>query len=173
MARQQPAGTRVVAMKMGGDGDLGMGARLASLIRAEKPDLVHLTAAAAPTPGAASPPGWRACPACCRGGWTTRVAPRGRHQVPAVRPRDHHLEGIRQVLLSEGLAADRVSCVRSAVDATPYLAPVDRAAFCAEFGLPADALVAGVVAQLIPRRGTATCSPRCRRCSPPPGGCRC
>ena len=43
--------------------------------------------------------------------------------------------------------------MRSAVDATPYLAPVDRAAFCAEFGLPADAQVAGVVAQLIPRKG--------------------
>jgi hypothetical protein len=57
------------------------------------------------------------------------------------------------VLLSEGLAPGKVTCVRSAVDATPYLAPVDAAAFRAEFGLPADALVAGVVAQMIPRKG--------------------
>ena len=154
MARQQPAGTRVVAMKMGGDGDVGMVLRLASLIRAEKPDLVHLHSRR----GADT---W--------GGLAARLAgvpcvlsrrvdnPESRLAV-AIKYRlyDHVItisEGIRQVLLSEGLAADRVSCVRSAVDATPYLAPVDRAAFCAEFGLPADALVAGVVAQLIPRKG--------------------
>jgi glycosyltransferase involved in cell wall biosynthesis len=39
------------------------------------------------------------------------------------------------------------------VDAAPYLVPVDGAAFRTEFGLPPDALVAGVVAQLIPRKG--------------------
>lgn len=154
MARQQPAGTRVVAMKMGGDGDLGMVSRLASLIRAEKPDLVHLHSRR----GADT---W--------GGLAARLAgvpcvlsrrvdnPESRLAV-AIKYRlyDHVItisEGIRQVLLSEGLAPGKVSCVRSAVDATPYLAPVDRAAFCAEFGLPADALVAGVVAQLIPRKG--------------------
>ena len=154
MARQQPAGTRVVAMKMGGDGDIGMVLRLASLIRAEKPDLVHLHSRR----GADT---W--------GGLAARLAgvpcvlsrrvdnPESRLAVALkYRLYDHVItisEGIRQVLLSEGLAADKVSCVRSAVDATPYLAPVDRAAFCAEFGLPADALVAGVVAQLIPRKG--------------------
>ncbi len=154
MARQQPAGTRVVAMKMGGDGDLGMVSRLASLIRAEKPDLVHLHSRR----GADT---W--------GGLAARLAgvpcvlsrrvdnPESRLAV-AIKYRlyDHVItisEGIRQVLLSEGLAPGKVSCVRSAVDATPYLVPVDRAAFCAEFGLPADALVAGVVAQLIPRKG--------------------
>ncbi|MCK6387114.1 MAG: glycosyltransferase [Zoogloea sp.] len=154
MARQQPAGTRVVAMKMGGDGDLGMVSRLASLIRAEKPDLVHLHSRR----GADT---W--------GGLAARLAgvpcvlsrrvdnPESRLAV-AIKYRlyDHVItisEGIRQVLLSEGLAPGKVSCVRSAVDATPYLVPVDRAAFCAEFGLPPDALVAGVVAQLIPRKG--------------------
>ncbi len=154
MARQQPAGTRVVAMKMGGDGDIGMVTRLASLIRAEKPDLVHLHSRR----GADT---W--------GGLAARLAgvpcvlsrrvdnPESRLAVALkYRLYDHVItisEGIRQVLLSEGLAPAKVSCVRSAVDATPYLAPVDRAAFCAEFGLPADAQVAGVVAQLIPRKG--------------------
>lgn len=154
MARQQPADTRVVAMKMGGDGDLGMVSRLASLIRAEKPDLVHLHSRR----GADT---W--------GGLAARLAgvpcvlsrrvdnPESRLAVALkYRLYDHVItisEGIRQVLLSEGLAPGKVSCVRSAVDATPYLAPVDRAAFCTEFGLPADALVAGVVAQLIPRKG--------------------
>lgn len=154
MARQQPAGTRVVAMKMGGDGDIGMVTRLASLIRAEKPDLVHLHSRR----GADTWGGLAARLAGVPCVLSRRVDNPESHLAVALKYRlyDHVItisEGIRQVLLSEGLAPAKVSCVRSAVDATPYLAPVDRAAFCAEFGLPADAQVAGVVAQLIPRKG--------------------
>jgi glycosyltransferase involved in cell wall biosynthesis len=154
MARQQPAGTRVVAMKMGGDGDLGMVSRLASLIRAERPDLVHLHSRR----GADTWGGLAAKLAGVPCVLSRRVDNPESRLAVALKYRlyDHVItisEGIRQVLLSEGLAPAKVSCVRSAVDATPYLAPVDRAAFCAEFGLPADALVAGVVAQLIPRKG--------------------
>jgi len=154
MARQQPAGTRVVAMKMGGDGDIGMVTRLASLIRAEKPDLVHLHSRR----GADT---W--------GGLAARLAgvpcvlsrrvdnPESRLAVALkYRLYDHVItisEGIRQVLLDEGLAPGRVSCVRSAVDPAPFLAPVGPSAFRAEFRLPQDALVAGVVAQMIPRKG--------------------
>jgi glycosyltransferase involved in cell wall biosynthesis len=65
-------------------------------------------------------------------------------------------EAIRQVLVEEGVDPASITCVRSAVDATPYLAPVERAAMCREFGLPDDALVAGMVAQLIPRKGHRT-----------------
>ena len=50
IARQQPAGTRVVAMKMGGDGDLGMVSRLASLIRAERPGALRLARVMAERP---------------------------------------------------------------------------------------------------------------------------
>ncbi|MBL8436009.1 MAG: glycosyltransferase [Zoogloea sp.] len=154
MARQQPAGTRVVAMKMGGDGDLGMVSRLASLIRAEKPDLVHLHSRR----GADTWGGLAAMLAGVPCVLSRRVDNPESRLAVAIKYRlyDHVItisEGIRQVLLSEGLVPGKVSCVRSAVDATPYLAPVDHAAFCAEFGLPADALVAGVVAQLIPRKG--------------------
>lgn len=154
MARQQPAGTRVVAMKMGGDGDVGMVLRLASLIRAEKPDLVHLHSRR----GADTWGGLAAKLAGVPCVLSRRVDNPESRLAVALKYRlyDHVItisEGIRQVLLSEGLAPGKVSCVRSAVDATPYLALVDRAAFCAEFGLPADALVAGVVAQLIPRKG--------------------
>lgn len=154
MARQQPAGTRVVAMRMGGDGDVGMVLRLARLIRAERPDLVHLHSRR----GADTWGGLAAKLAGVPCVLSRRVDNPESRLAVALKYRlyDHVItisEGIRQVLLSEGLAPAKVSCVRSAVDATPYLAPVDRAAFRAEFGLPADALVAGVVAQLIPRKG--------------------
>jgi glycosyltransferase involved in cell wall biosynthesis len=153
-ARQQPAGVRVVPMKMGGDGDPGMVLRLVSLIRAEKPDLVHLHSRR----GADTWGGLAAKLAGVPCVLSRRVDNPESRLAVAIKYRlyDHVItisEGIRQVLLSEGLAPGKVTCVRSAVDATPYLAPVDGAAFRAEFGLPADALVAGVVAQMIPRKG--------------------
>lgn len=145
---------RVVEVKMGGDADAGMAWRLARLIRAERPDIVHLHSRRG---------------ADLWGGIAARLAgtpcvlsrrvdnPEPRWLV-ALKYRlfDHVItisEGIRQVLLSEGLAPAKVSCVRSAVDATPYLAPVDRGRFRREFGLPEDAQVVGVVAQLIARKG--------------------
>lgn len=141
-------------LAMGGDADIGMALRLARLFRAERPDIVHLHSRRG---------------ADLWGGVAARLAgvpcvlsrrvdnPEARWQV-ALKYRlfDHVItisEGIRQVLLSEGLAPPRVSCVRSAVDAAPYLQPVDGAAFRAEFGLPPDALVIGMVAQLIRRKG--------------------
>ena len=154
MSRQQPAGARVLPMKMGGDGDIGLAFRLARLIRAERPDLVHLHSRR----GADTWGGLAAKLAGVPCVLSRRVDnPESRWAVALkYRLYDHVItisEGIRQVLLSEGLAPQKVSCVRSAVDAAPYLPPVDRAAFRAEFGLPPDALVAGVVAQLIPRKG--------------------
>lgn len=154
MSRQQPAGARVLPMKMGGDGDIGLVLRLARLIRAEQPDLVHLHSRR----GADTWGGLAAKLAGVPCVLSRRVDnPESRWAVALkYRLYDHVItisEGIRQVLLSEGLAPQKVSCVRSAVDAAPYLPPVDRAAFRAEFGLPPDALVAGVVAQLIPRKG--------------------
>ncbi len=154
MSRQQPAGARVLPMKMGGDGDIGLAFRLARLIRAERPDLVHLHSRR----GADTWGGLAAKLAGVPSVLSRRVDnPESRLAVTLkYRLYDHVItisEGIRQVLLSEGLAPQKVSCVRSAVDAAPYLPPVDRAGFRAEFGLPPDALVAGVVAQLIPRKG--------------------
>ena len=154
MSRQQPAGVRVLPMKMGGDGDIGLALRLARLIRAEKPDLVHLHSRR----GADTWGGLAAKLAGVPCVLSRRVDNPESRLAVAIKYRlyDHVItisEGIRQVLLGEGLAPGKVSCVRSAVDATPYLVPVEGAAFRAEFGLPADALVAGVVAQLIPRKG--------------------
>lgn len=154
MSRQQPAGARVLPMKMGGDGDIGLAFRLARLIRAERPDLVHLHSRR----GADTWGGLAAKLAGVPCVLSRRVDNPESRLAVALKYRlyDHVItisEGIRQVLLREGLAPQKVSCVRSAVDAAPYLPPVDRAAFRAEFGLPPDALVAGVVAQLIPRKG--------------------
>lgn len=62
-------------------------------------------------------------------------------------------EGIREMLLAEGVAPHTVTYVRSAVDAGPYLNPADAAVFRQKFNLPEKSIVLDMVAQLIPRKG--------------------
>jgi glycosyltransferase involved in cell wall biosynthesis len=62
-------------------------------------------------------------------------------------------EGIRGVLLGEGIPADKLVCVPSAVDAAAYDHACDRAWFEREFAVPQRARVLGVIAQLIARKG--------------------
>lgn len=62
-------------------------------------------------------------------------------------------DGIRQVLLAEGVEPERVTCIRSVVKSEQYQQPRDREWFEAQFGVPAAAPVIGVIAQLIPRKG--------------------
>ena len=62
-------------------------------------------------------------------------------------------EGIREVLISEGVPAEKITRVHSAVDQWQYNQPCDTSWFREEFGLDADSVVCGVVAQLIDRKG--------------------
>lgn len=145
---------RVIELRCGGDADLGFIWRLARVLRQERPDLVHLHSRRG---------------ADLLGGLAARKA-----GVPAVlsrrvdnpesawiAKRKYLLyervicisQAIADVLKSEGVPAARIRVVRSAVDAAPWRRPESRAAFCAEFGVPASALIAGVVAQLIERKG--------------------
>nr|WP_279576264.1 glycosyltransferase [Thiomicrorhabdus marina] len=63
-------------------------------------------------------------------------------------------DGIRDVLISQGASEEQVECVRSSVakDAT---SECNAEAFKERFNLPQNALVIGVVAQLIERKGHA------------------
>ncbi len=62
-------------------------------------------------------------------------------------------EGIRQVLLGEGVPAQKVITVRSAIDANGWQNRCDRKKFNEEFHIQTDHVVLGMVAQLIPRKG--------------------
>ena len=62
-------------------------------------------------------------------------------------------EGIRDVLISDGLAPGKVSCVRSAVDWERFQQPADKAGLVTRFDLSDEAKVIGIAAQLIPRKG--------------------
>lgn len=156
-ARFSEAGHRVHGLDWKGDTDLSLLPRLLAIIRRERPDVVHLHAG----PGAAL------------GGLAARMAgvpcvlsrrvdsvPRGRlsrfsygllyDRVVCIS------QAIFDVLLKRGVPRQRLLLIRSAVRASDWLAPAPRDEFLAEFGLPADAITIGVVAQLVERKGHRT-----------------
>lgn len=61
--------------------------------------------------------------------------------------------GIRHVLINEGLAPEKISCVYSSVDIEKYAQIANQDWFSKEFSLPKQAKVIAIVAQLIPRKG--------------------
>jgi glycosyltransferase involved in cell wall biosynthesis len=152
-------GLPVHEIVMRGDADVGLVARLGRLIKSMRPDLIHLHS---------------------RRGCDTWGALAGRlHGLPVVLSRrvdnpeprcwvalkyrlPHHVvtisQGIRDVLLAEGVAPARITCVPSAVDTSQYQPAHEngRAALAQAFGLPQDALVIGMAAQFIERKGHAT-----------------
>lgn len=151
-------GLTVHEMPMRGDADMGLVGRLRRLMREWQPDVLHLHS---------------------RRGCDTWGVLAGRlHGVPTVLSRrvdnpesrlwaafkyrwpDHVVtisQGIRQVLLSEGVAEGRITCVPSAVDTAQYKPGRDELPwFRAEFNLPDDALTIGMAAQFIERKGHTT-----------------
>jgi glycosyltransferase involved in cell wall biosynthesis len=148
------AHARVFEMPMKGDADFSLVFQLKHLIAATRPDIVHLHSRR----GADLWGGVAARLAGVPCVLSRRVDNPEARWVVALKYRlyDHVIaisEGIRRVLLAEGLAPERVSCVRSAMDAAPYLIDYDKVAFRAHLGLAPDTLVIGMVAQLIPRKG--------------------
>lgn len=145
---------KVIEMPMAGDLDLGFIGRLRKVIGQERPDLVHLHSrrGADTLGGIAARLSGVKCVVSRRvdnpeARWLAKLKYRLYHQVITIS------EGIRQVLLSEGVPARHVTCVHSAVDKDKFDRPCERAWFLSEFHLSDEARVLGVVAQLIPRKG--------------------
>lgn len=154
VAEPARAFARVLPTRLRGDLDAGFALRLRRHIGSERPDLVHLHSRRGVDVWGGV--GARLAGVPCV--LSRRVDNRERPWVVAAKYRlfDRVIaisDGIRDVLLDEGVPAQRLRCVRSALDARAWLQPVDRNAFRAEFALEDDAIVIGVVAQLIRRKG--------------------
>lgn len=145
---------RVYAVPMSGDLDVGFVWRLRRIIRTESPDLVHLHSRRG---------------ADFFGGIAGRlekvpvilsrrvVNPEPRWWV-AIKYRLYQRvitisRGIRDVLLAEGLAEDKVVCVPSAVDIRRYTPECHCSWFEQELNVKAGQPVVGVIAQLVPLKG--------------------
>ncbi|MCU7840362.1 MAG: glycosyltransferase family 4 protein [Candidatus Thiodiazotropha sp. (ex Troendleina suluensis)] len=139
---------------MGGDLDLALIWRLRRIIQQQKPDLVHLHSRRG-----ADILGGLAARLCGVNSVLSRRV--DNPEPPLVVKWKYRLydrviaisQGIAEVLRQEGLATQKLECVRSAVDVEAFQQSCDMNGFRKLFGLADDALVMGVVAQLIPRKG--------------------
>jgi glycosyltransferase involved in cell wall biosynthesis len=156
---QEAAGhAEVVQMPMKGDLDMGMVGRLRALIRRERPDLIHLHSRRGSDIWGAVAGRLEGVPVVL----SRRVDnPESRFVVKLkYRLYDEVItisDGIRQVLLSEGVPPEKVHCALSAVDTQLYRP--DRAHlawFRQEFNIADDELTIGMVAQFIQRKGHTT-----------------
>jgi len=137
-----------------GDLDLTLLLRLYMIMRSERPDIVHVHSRRG---------------ADIWGGLAARIA-----KIPAVitrrvdNPEDAWVvrykyslynrvvtisEGIRKILISEGLDQRKTTLIHSAVDLNRYGTYSDMDWFYKEFGLRPDNNTIGTVAQFIPRKG--------------------
>ncbi|MDF1526204.1 MAG: glycosyltransferase [bacterium] len=139
---------------MKGDLDLLFIPRLRTIIRKESPDIIHLHSRR----GADVLGGIAARLSGTRCIITRRVDnPENRLWASVKYRLYHHVvtisEGIRDVLISEGVPPEKITCVHSAVDAGLYNQDCDREWFYREFGLKKGSRVCGTVAQFIERKG--------------------
>jgi glycosyltransferase involved in cell wall biosynthesis len=145
---------KVIETPCSGDADLGFIARLRRVIRHQRPDVLHLHSRRGADVLGAIAGRLAGVPVVL----SRRVDnPEARAWV-ALKYRLHDRviaisQGIADVLAAEGVAASRLRVVRSSLDPAPWQSPVPRAAFCAEFDVPEPAVLIGVVAQLIERKG--------------------
>lgn len=149
----QSKAVRIERLGFRGDADIVFYWRLKRLIRELQPDIVHvhsrrgdfLSIRAACSEGRLcihsrrvdNPPGW----------FDLRL------KFPQCDAIITISDGIRAVLLKAGVPNAQLRCVLSAVDTTRFRPDIGDPDFRKRFQLPSDALVAAVVAQLIPRKG--------------------
>ena len=147
-------GLPVRPLPMAGDADLAFPFRFRRLLREEAPDLVHLhSRRGADTLGALTTKVARLPTVLSRRvdnpetGWSLGAKYRLFDAVITIS------EEIRRVLLEQGVPAEKVRCVHSAVDPRPFEDPSDPEVFRRDFGLGKDDRVVGMAAQFIPRKG--------------------
>lgn len=146
--------SRVIPMPMGGDLDIGLYGRLVRTVRETQPALMH----AHSRRGADFYPGLCArrldIPAVLsrrvdnrEPAWLARLRARLFDRVIVIS------EAIGLVQRSLGVPADKLVCIRDAIDAEPFMHSMPKRAWRKLQGLPENALVVGMVAQFIPRKG--------------------
>lgn len=148
------AGHRVIEMTMRGDHDLGFVPRMARLLGHERPDILH----AHSRRGADLLGGIAARRSRIRAVVSRRVDNPEPRWLASVRYHPYTRivaisDAIERVLIDAGVARERIVVIPDCVDPTAFQGPAERDWLLQEFGLPPDAAVIGVIAQLIERKG--------------------
>ena len=145
---------RIHAIKMSGDLDVAVVVRLLRILRAEKPDLIHIHSRRGADIYGGLAARFMGIPAIL----SRRV---DNKESRLLSPLKYALyrrvvvisQAIGSVLVSGGVDASKIDTVRSAVNTDAYGTKVDNDWFKAQFSLPSNAKTLGVIAQLIPRKG--------------------
>lgn len=151
-------GVAVRPMAMGGDADVGLVTRLRRLIRAERPDVIHLHSRRGADVWGGMAGRLEGVPVVLsrrvdntEARWAVALKYRLYDRVIAIS------RGIQSVLASEGVPRSKLRCVPSAVDTAQYRPDTSAMDwFRAEFGVKPGQPVVGMVAQLIARKGHQT-----------------
>ncbi len=61
--------------------------------------------------------------------------------------------GIKKVLINQGIDPKKITCVKSAVDEKFYSKPIDKIIFRKKYGFNSNSILVGMIAQFIPRKG--------------------
>jgi glycosyltransferase involved in cell wall biosynthesis len=158
IAQEAAPHAEVRPMPMKGDADVGLLGRLRALIREVKPDVVHLHSRRGSDIWGALAGRLEGVPVVLsrrvdnpEKPWVVKIKYKLYDEVITIS------DGIRQVLLAEGVPAEKVNCVLSAVDTEQYKPGRENLNwFRNEFKLQPDTLSIGMVAQFIPRKGHQT-----------------
>jgi glycosyltransferase involved in cell wall biosynthesis len=158
IAREAAPHAQVVTLPMKGDLDVGLLSRLRHLIREVRPDVIHLHSRRGSDIWGALAGRLEGVPVVL----SRRVDNPEARLVVKLKYRLYDevvtiSDGIRQVLLSEGVPAHKLHCVLSAVDTQQYQPNrLHLEWFRATFQIAPDELVIGMVAQFINRKGHQT-----------------
>jgi glycosyltransferase involved in cell wall biosynthesis len=155
LATAAPAtGAAVHAVPIGGDLDVLAVGRLFALLRELKPDLVHVHSRRGADFFGAIAARLAGTPAVLTrrvdhpdGGWLAARKYAGYARVVAIS------RAVLDQLRASGLPPEQLALVPSAVDPADCAPRIAQAALLDRYGLPGDALLVAVVAQLIPRKG--------------------
>ena len=158
IAREAAPHARVATLPMKGDLDVGLLGRLRHLIREVRPDVVHLHSRRGSDIWGALAGRLEGVPVVLsrrvdnpEARWVVNLKYRLYDEVITIS------DGIRQVLLSEGVPAAKLHCVLSAVDTQQYQPNRQHLDwFRNTFQIAPDELVIGMVAQFIRRKGHET-----------------
>ena len=148
------AGLQVANVACAGEHDLRFAWRLHSLLRKEKPDILHCHSRR----GADFPGGWAAVSSRTPAIVSRRVDSPESPTAAAIRYAPFNKivaisEHIAAVLGKSRIRGKRLSVIRSAVDSDAVKSNVDRAILHTEFGISVHGYAIAVVAQLIKRKG--------------------